>query len=267
MNLAAKIINYGFEFPVRFLLYILAIFIALYGLGTYSVYKLLPFVTTDHLSIVLLLGIIAGLLQVIGYVIYILHEDIDPNPVTWFMFAYGTAILTLLEWDMKATLPELILPATCSIFAIFVSWRCWKEARRRNPSKWWPEDWWPSDKIQQMSFVSDILITIGYIGIWAFVAFGTMSPEIKVLAIFWFLLLSNLSTFPAFYPIIHETYKHPEKENFLPWFIWAIAYTLLGIVTYVTHSEIFSLLMLYPISNAILHAGVGCMALRKKGDL
>jgi hypothetical protein len=264
MNFAAKIINYAFEFPVRFLFYFFISFTTLYGLSTYTYYKLSSSGTLSDISLLLLLGIIAGILQIIGYIIYILHEDIDPNPVTWFMFAYGTAILTILEWDMEATLPELILPATCSIFAIYVSLRCWINARKRDPSKWWPEDWWPSDRIQQLSFVSDIIITIGYVAIWAFVVFGTMSPDTKLLAVFWFLLLSNLSTFPAFYPIIHETYKHPEKENFLPWFIWAAAYGLLGIVTYVTHEELFGLLMLYPVSNALLHAVVGIVALRKK---
>lgn len=218
------------------------------------------------MSLLLILGILAGLLQVVGYVMYIFHEDIDPNPVTWFMFAYGTAILTVLEWDMHATLAELILPATCAVFAIFVSWRCWVRARRRDPSKWWPEDWWPEDKIEQASFVSDIVITIGYIAMWAFVVFGTMTADTKAIGVFLFLLLSNLSTFPAFYPIINETYKHPEKENYAPWFVWAAAYALLGYVTFATHHEYFSLLMLYPISNAFLHALVGVVALRKKGD-
>lgn len=197
--------------------------------------------------------------------LYILNEDIDPNPVTWFMFAYGTAILTVLEWDMGASVPELILPVTCSLFAIYVSWRCWIQARRRDPSKWWPEDWWPNDRIQQLSFVSDILITIGYISIWAFVVFGSIDSESRLLAVFLFLLLSNLSTFPAFYPIIHETFKYPEKENFLPWFIWSFAYGILGLVSYISHGEFFTLLMLYPISNVALHAVVGILALKKRG--
>lgn len=266
MNLSAKVINYALEFPGRFLFYIFVSFTTTYGLSVYTYYKLSSSGTLSDISLLLLLGIIAGILQVIGYIIYILHDDIDPNPVTWFMFAYGTAILTILEWDMEATLPELILPATCSIFAIYVSWRCWVHARRRDPSKWWPEDWWPNDRIQQLSFVSDIIITIGYITIWVFVVFGTMSSDTKVLAVFWFLLLSNISTFPAFYPIIHETYKQPGKENFLPWFIWAAAYGLLAVVTYITHKEIFSLLMLYPLSNVVLHAMVGIIALSKNGD-
>lgn len=264
MNLAARIINYAFEFPVRFLFYFFISFTSIYGLGSYCFYKLSAMHEWGSVSVLLLLGICAGILQVIGYIIYILHDDIDPNPVTWFMFAYGTAILTILEWDMDATIPELILPATCSVFAIYVSLRCWVHARRRDPSKWWPEDWWPSDRIQQASFISDILITIGYVSIWAFVAFGTLTPETKLLAVFWFLLLSNLSTFPAFYPIIHETYKYPEKENYLPWFVWSAAYGLLGLVTYLSHYELLSLLMLYPVSNAILHAVVGIVALRKK---
>lgn len=266
MNFVTKVFNYTFKFPTHILFYLFVFFVVLFGLAMYFLNIYSSTEILGEISILLLLGILAGILQVVGYLIYILHENIDPNPVTWFMFAYGTAILTLLEWDMGATLPELILPATCSLFAIYVSLSCWINARKRDPHKWWPEDWWPNDKIQQTSFIADILITLGYVSIWAFVAFGSLTPEIKLIAVFWFLLMSNLSTFPAFYPIIIETYKHPDKENYLPWFIWSVAYVLLCMVTYISHEKLISLLMLYPVSNALLHVAVGFFASRQNGD-
>jgi hypothetical protein len=217
-----------------------------------------------NLDLLLILGIISGILQVFGYWFYLRNDEIDPNPVSWFMFAYGTAILVVLEWDKSATLAELILPISCALLSILVSVRCWKKSRKLDPTKWWPEDWWPEDKIEQYSFVSDILITIGYILAWL-LAFATfINTETRELAVFMFLFLSNLSTFPSFYPILNTTYKHPEREYWLPWFLWAAAYILLGYITYATHGKIWHILMMYPVTCALLHALVGILALRKR---
>ena len=211
-------------------------------------------------EIILGLGILAGLLQVLGYVFYIRDEEIDPNPVTWFMFAYGTGILALLEWDSEATLPELILPVTCAILSIYISYRCWKTARKRDPSKWWPEDWWPEDKVEQWSFISDILITIGYIGAWGLAAYALLTPEHREYAVLAFLFLSNLSTFPSFYPLLRQAYHRPETENWLPWAVWTSAYACLAVVTYNTQGELWHALMFYPLSNVFLHGLVALIA-------
>lgn len=214
------------------------------------------------MSILLIGGIITGLLQLLGYVLYIRNEDIDPEPVTWFMFAYGTLILAVLEWDANATFAELILPAVCGTLAVYVSYRCWKKARLINPHKWWPEDWWPEDFWDKMSFVGDIAITIGYIAAWVLAGAAFLTPEYREWAVLGFLFLSNLSTFPSFYPLLHSTWKNPEKEHWLPWTIWAAAYALLGCITYATHGAFWHPLMFYPVSNAIMHALVGILALR-----
>jgi len=208
------------------------------------------------------LGILAGVLQLIGYVAYLTNGDIDPEPVTWFMFAYGTGILVVLEWDANATLAELILPTVCAVLAIVVSYRCWRTARALDPHHWWPRDWWPDDTWDRVSFVSDILITIGYIGAWGLATFAVLTATQMAWAVFAFLFLSNLSTFPQFYPILHSTYQHPEREHWFPWTIWAVAYGILGWVTWETHGAFWHALMFYPASNAVLHAAVGALAIR-----
>lgn len=215
------------------------------------------------LSWLLFGGLLAGFLQLLGYVLYIKNEDIDPEPVTWFMFAYGTLILTVLEWDADATFAELILPAVCGIMAVYVSYRCWKKARQIDPTKWWPEDWWPEDVWDRFSFVSDIIITLAYIGAWILAGAAFLEPEYREWAVLGFLFLSNLSTFPAFYPMIHSTWKNPEREYWLPWIVWAAAYLVLALVTWHTHNAIWHALMFYPISNAFLHALVGLLSVRK----
>ena len=202
---------------------------------------------------IFLLGVLAGGLQVLGYILYIRDDSIDPNPVTWFMFAYGTGILALLEWDSNASWPELFLPIACSVFAIYVSYKCWKKARSINPLRWWPEDWWPEDKWEKWSFISDIAITIGYILAWSLATWAILSPEHKEVSVLCFLFLSNLSTFPSFYPLLKETYYKPQKENWKPWFVWTLAYGVLAIVTYKSHSTFSYSLMMYPVTNIFLH--------------
>lgn len=215
----------------------------------------------------LIIGVLAGIVQIIGYGIYIYldhtYETIDPNPITWFMFAYGTFVLAILEWDSEATYAELIVPVVCSVGAIWVAWRCWQKARRHNPSSWWPNDWWPNDPWERGSFISDIVITIAYIGAWILASATLLTEEGRMWAVLIFLLLSNLSTFPQFWPIFSTTYKNPRREHWLPWFVWTVAYGLLGIVTYLTHGTFWHVLMFYPASNFILHAVVGIISLKK----
>ena len=79
----------------------------------------------------LYLGLLAGVLQLVGYLIYVRDEEIEPNPVTWLMFAYGTMLLTMLEWDRQASAAELALPLVCSSMALYVAGRCWWRAYRQ----------------------------------------------------------------------------------------------------------------------------------------
>jgi hypothetical protein len=215
------------------------------------------------ISDLMLLGIISGVLQVLGYILYIRNPDIDPNPVTWFMFAYGTGILAILEWDASATWPELFLPITCAVFSIYVSYRCWRKSRQNDPIHFWPRDWWPENRSERLAFISDILITIGYITAWVLASLAFLSEEYRTLAVLTFLFLSNVSTFPSFYPLLRETHLHPEREDSAPWFVWTIAYAVLTYITFKTHGAIFHPLMFYPVSNVFLHGLMAWLARKK----
>jgi hypothetical protein len=261
-NYLLNSIKAGIEHPFRFFFLYFVGFTVLFGSITLYGKPLLSFIPTESL---LLFGIAAGLLQLLGYILYLSIQNIDPNPVTWFMFAYGTAILTILEWDAHATVPELILPAVCAVLAVVVSLRCWLRARKLDPSRWWPEDWWPEDKWERWSFISDILITIGYVSAWALVAWAILPSEYLYVAVLVFLFLSNISTFPSFYPLLRETYLNPHKEHWAPWAVWALAYGILGFVTFSTHGSFFHPLMFYPVSNFIMHSLVAFISLKKHG--
>ena len=189
-------------------------------------------------DLTIILGVLAAGLQVYAYILYIGDKSIDPNPTTWFMFAYGTSMTVILEQDSDATWPELMLPIVCSFFCIYVTYRCWKKARKINPAHWWPRDWWPEDFGERWSFVSDIVITVGYVVAFALTKGSILTEEEKYWAVLAFLFLSNISTFFQFYPMLHETHLHPERENSKPWLVWAAAYGTLALVTYLTHGEV-----------------------------
>ncbi len=217
----------------------------------------------SYTEIAVLLGVLAGLLQFIGYVFYIKDEEIKPEPTTWFMFAYGTAILTILEIRAAAHWYELMLPIVCSIMAIYVSFKCWQRSREKDPSSFWPKDWWPEDTMKRISFVSDMIITVCYLAIVVVVATLDLNPVYQLYAALGFLFLSNSVTFTAFIPILKETQEKPTNENWRPWAIWTAAYAVLTVSTALAPREagdsLLSLLF-YPASNTILHAAVGWLA-------
>ncbi len=260
-----QVIESVFAKPQQFLLTFFAIFSTSFGfLYYFNIYpesssvQSTSYVTSPEF--LLFLGIVSGGLQLIGYITYITDESIDPNPVTWFMFAYGTAILTLLEWDASATFPELFLLIVCSLCGIYVSARCWFHARQNNALYWWPRDWWPEDRYEKASFISDLFITVAYISVWVLLITQSLASVTYDVFILAFLFLSNISTFPAFYPILRSTYLNPESERSAPWLIWTAAYLTMGVIVYLSHETFFTPLMAYPAINLILHAAVGLLA-------
>lgn len=214
-------------------------------------------------------GIIAAILQVVGYLYYlkfIKSGHVDPNPVTWFMLAYGTALLTVLEWDAEASWAILALPAACALCTLWVAALCWKRARELDPSRWWPRDWWPEDRSDQLSFISDAIITIGYVACWYLAFSGILSTDWKLMFVLAFLWLANISTIPAMIPLLRETYNHPEKEHSTPWVIWTLAYLFLTATTLLDEHEswsVFLALLAYPVINVVLHALVAWWATKK----
>lgn len=223
----------------------------------------------DSLFIV---GLIAGLLQLLGYILYLSIKKIDPNPMTWLMFSYGTVILTILEWDKEATMAELILPLVCSVLGMVVFLRCWLAAVKKvhaDSGKFhiWPSNLRPGDTLERISFGSDLFITAGYVISSLLAASSLLDSSNRETAIVLFLVLSNLSVIIEFLPITKSTYKNPEKEHAAPWAVWACAYATLGVVTWTTHG-LWTSLMLYPALNFVTHATIALLALdpRRKGD-
>ncbi|MFM2339369.1 MAG: hypothetical protein RLZZ360_5 [Candidatus Parcubacteria bacterium] len=241
------------------------------------------------------LGLAAGLTQLIGYFIYyrlvVRKEGKEAEPLTWFMFAYGTAILTILEFDSMVSEATrvwtwlhvgevLLLPLVCSSGAIFVAYTIWRthyNATKRRWLKEWTVNW---KTVNGFAFGVDLILTILYTSLWVIATFFVVSDwwyEALVLA---FLAASNATTFPNFAPILQKAWEKPEEEDARPWFIWGAAYSFLLFPTYNFASNdvvwpttwrpsdwelsfwTLLALMSYPAINAVMHSLMGVIAAR-----
>ncbi len=191
------------------------------------------------------LGILAVLLQAAGYAFYgskILRMDIRPNPASWLMFSYGTALLFMVEWDRDASFALLALPAACALSSIIVAFYALRKSR----------GWWPADTLERFSFAFDVVLTFVYLSTWILLAGGFIAHGDKDLAEIFILICVNITTFTAFYPLLRQVYNHPYTEHALPWIVWSFAYAILAIATFIERGWVTEL-MLYPISNIFVH--------------
>ncbi len=201
------------------------------------------------------LAIISGLLQALGYFVYIrksLAHELEPNASTWFMFAYGTLTLTILEWDREANWLILVLPVTCAALSLVVAFLCWKRGTLK----------WPSHWVDRGAFMTDVLLTLGYVSIWILTSNDYLTQAQKSLMVLLFLVFTNASTIVSFMPLVKGAIDDPKTEHPLPWLIWACAYATLGYLT-IRESGLASEFMIYPVLNTILHGSVGIIATRR----
>lgn len=191
------------------------------------------------------LAVLSGVLQALGYLLYIrgLHRhEQDPNPTSWLMWAYGTSLITVLEWDRDASWVELTLPVICSISSIGIAMLCWWKGTIR----------WPKDKADQVAFVADLLITAGYIAVWAMLFQGTLTAEERSMAALVFLLLANATTVTSFVPQIRKYKADPRNQSILPWATWTAAYATLAFATCLNSG--ITELLIYPVLCFVVHA-------------
>lgn len=154
-------------------------------------------------------GIVAGLLQFLGYFLYVRSvrkSGITPNASSWAIWAFG-GLLNLFSYNqlVGGDLVKEILPFVCSLSAIFSFLLFWKEGYMCWPDKW---NW--------LILTVDCLITV----YWAI----TGSDEAN--------LLYQVGTVISFFPIYRGIWNGTEKEESLPWIVWTIAYGLLCLTVF-----------------------------------
>lgn len=191
------------------------------------------------------LGILAALLQVAGYAFYgskILTRDIRPNAISWLMFAYGTTLLLVVEWDRDASVALLALPAACALSSIVVAFYALRNAHA----------WWPEHPLERFSFGLDILLTVAYVSTWILLANGLIAEAEKSFSEILILVCFNIGIFTAFFPLLRQVYQHPNTEHAMPWVAWTLAYTALALATLIGEGG-FNELALYPLINIVVH--------------
>lgn len=194
------------------------------------------------------LGLIAAVLQMAGYAIYIRNfrrDAIKPNAASFFMFAYGTSLLTFLEWKSGASLAVLALPFTCAALGIVVALMCLRAGATE-----------PIDRFEARAFWTDVWLTIFYL----LFALGLGDGQRFVVP---FLIATNLSAIVCFIPILRSTWQTPERELPGPWIVWTAAYAMLMFVTIRETGLASPVLLLYPLLNLGLHFAMLVFTLRK----
>jgi hypothetical protein len=216
------------------------------------------FARISQASTLEIFAVVAGLLQVLGYIFYIrmsVKNDKKPNPATWIMFAYGTGILAYLEFDLEINPFFLALPIFCAVLSIVVViYIFWKFEFKK--MVWKPDSW-----MAYAAVAIDISLTIAYVHM-KFESESAISGHEKHILTLWFLALSNASTIVSFMPMVKDVIVDHEAEHPLPWFVWGSAYTTLAVVT-IFENGFQSEFLVYPAMNLVLHFSIGILASRQ----
>ena len=203
------------------------------------------------------LAIMAGALQAVGYAIYIwqaLRAKLIPNATSWLMFAYGTALLTILEADLDAPWQLLVLPAVCSICAILVSVVC-----RLRQGRWGL----PEQRLDWVAFGADLGLTAIYVAGLLLAGSGLVDAAFERPLAVAVLAATTASTVVAFVPLLRSVWRDPGSEHWLPWTVWSAAYATLLLVTLLAGADSSPSLLLYPTVCLLTHGLVALCALRE----
>lgn len=206
------------------------------------------------LNIEIAFAILSGLLQALGYFVYVkktLANEINPNPTSWLMWSYGTALVLILEWSHNASAAMLVLPAVCSISSMVVAFIC----SRRGTFKW------PNETSDKIALYTDLTLTLTFIIIWILVSVQILDVGQQEVANISLLVIGATSSIITFVPLIRNTWGNPNDEHWIMWAIWTLAYGFLLLATILSDHWTWDL-AIYPAINCCLHFTVALLATR-----
>lgn len=198
-------------------------------------------------------AVLAALLQVGGYALYIRHAlrgETRPNAASSLMFAYGTGLLVFLEHEAGGSWRVLLLPGVCGVLGIVVAALCFRTRGRV-----------PITRVEVATFALDLALTVLYVALFI-AGHVDASPERREMLAFWFLVASNATTFTSFAPLMLSTHGEPEREQPGPWIIWSAAYGMLAVVAVADGGLTAPILLVYPAVNLVLHGAVAVLSTR-----
>ncbi len=196
---------------------------------------------------VLILGIIAALLQLVGYgyyFFYVSKSHIKPNPASWFIWSYGNALVCfsyvfLNDWFLATS----IFPVICSAACFVMSFIFLIQGKFR-----------PLEKFEKMIIAFDLVVTFFWVASDFFGKFATIAPSIHVVVL--------ISAIVSFMPIYLELKDDPTSEHSRPWIVWTVAYIFLVATALAAQHTIQA--WGYPLLYGILHGVVAYLSSRKK---
>jgi len=190
----------------------------------------------------LMLGVLAGALQLAGYIAYnasFVKRGVRPNTASWFIWAFGSVASSWSYVTMSKGHAEDILPIVCSVSCILTFIHVLTRGERKK-----------IDSHELLIIGIDILVVIFWI-ITSLVGFGEKAAIVAN-------LMFQASTLLSFGPMIREVYKDGEAETKLPWILWSCAYAMEIAVLWVQHSVWNE--WVYPIVCLPLHVIVAIFA-------
>jgi len=198
----------------------------------------------DFLAISPALGIVAGIVQVSGYIFYTKKINVGrirPNTASWSIWAFGAVLESTSYVYVTGDWVKNVLPIACAVSAIFMFLYC---------------------------------LRYGYFGRPSYLEWFLVYLDCFAIFLWWWYdsaiyanLFLVLTAVISFIPIIIHVWKDQMAEDSLPWFTWTTAYALLGLVVILRWEKWEDLV--YPAVFLILHLVVAVLALdrRKPGQL
>ena len=191
------------------------------------------------LKLAVLLGILAGIVQVAGYWWYFKKINIGrikPNTASWSIWAFGAVLESISYVFATGDWVKNILPIACAISAVILFFYClhYGHFKRLTNFEWFL-----------------VVFNCSAILIW----WWTTSAVYTNLFLVFIAVIS-------FIPIILHVWKDPMVEDARPWFMWTGAYTLLTLVVILRWEKWEDLV--YPAVFMVLHLVVGTLALDRR---
>jgi hypothetical protein len=156
-----------------------------------------------------LLGILSGVLQLVGYWLYarhLLRSEIRPNSASWFIWAYGSLVEASSYFEMSGDVVKSILPMTCAVACIVTFFLIMRVGQFK--------------KLKTLDYVC-VAIDVTALIVWWVYQSATYAH-----------LVAMSSVIISFVPIIWDTWSDPRSEKPMPWLVWTTAYAVATAVVF-----------------------------------
>lgn len=190
----------------------------------------------NFIALTVILGILAGVLQVVGYIFYVKKINlgrIKPNTASWSIWAFGAVLESSSYVFVTGDWVKNILPIACAVSAIVIFIYCFRHGHFEKPTKF---EW-------SLVFLDCVAVFI-----WWWYSSAVYANLFLV-----------LTAVISFIPIFLHIWKDNMVEDAKPWFIWTLAYAVLALVVMLRWEKWEDLV--YPAIFVILHIVVAILAI------